>query len=495
MIHLNTSDIDQSDYTIAANQLWQKLQDYLHYLSDAEHETIELAFWQMVEAHGDQRRKSGEFYSTHPVSACVYLTQLQIDISTLCACLLHDVPEDTDVTLEDLKEHFSEEIIYLVFGVTKFSRVKYQGEQRYAENLRKMFVAMSKDIRVIFIKLADRLHNLQSLDALPPHKAHRIALESLDIYAPISARLGMSSFLGEIQDAAFPHVFPDEYKEILSYSNIEIEKRTMRINQIIARVATIFKDHQLGHAKTEGRAKKYYSIYKKIKLKKKHISQIYDLIALRIIVDSIDECYQVLSLIHQFFDPVPNRIKDYIQKPKPNGYKSIHTTVYDTETGTTFEVQIRTQLMHEFSEYGIASHWSYKTKNATQFLDSADLKWVKELVELGNTHKDQKEYLEYVKLDLFEDEIFVMTPKLDVISLPEGSCPLDFAFKIHNDIGAHASMAKVNGKPVKLNTELRNGDIVEIITQKSCKPKQDWLQWVKRRDTARTIKYLLRKSD
>jgi GTP diphosphokinase / guanosine-3',5'-bis(diphosphate) 3'-diphosphatase len=493
-IQTTTLDKDVQNF---AEQLWLSLIPYISYLDSADAEIVELAFWQMVEAHGEQKRKSGVFYISHPVATCINLAQLKLDKNTLAAGLLHDVPEDTEVSLQDIEVNFGSEIAFLVHGVTKFSKIKYRGEERYAETLRKMFVAMSKDIRVIIIKLADRIHNLETLSYLPAEKAQRIALESLEIYAPLASRLGISLFVDRLQEAAFPYVHPAEYNSLLLLPGIEKNQREHALEIILHTTEQVLNDQHLPYKKIYGRTKKYYSIYKKLKLDK-DISRIHDLIAIRIIVDSIEECYQILSALHGTFQPMSNRTKDYIIKPKRNGYRSIHSTVYDEATKTYFEFQIRTQEMHDQNEYGVAAHWAYKQSGSDkteQFLDPQNLKWIQELIDIGQENTDHQVYLQKVKLDLFEDVIFVMTPNEDVISLPEGATPLDFAFKIHQDIGYHASMAIVNDKAVKLNTELKTGDIVRIITNKSSSPKPDWLQWVVRPDSIRTIRQLLRKAE
>jgi GTP pyrophosphokinase len=409
--------------------------------------------------------------------------------------LLHDVPEDTEVSLRELEKIFSREVIFLISGVTKLSSIKYQGEDRYAENLRRMFVAMSRDIRVIFIKLADRLHNLETLDALPSEKAHRIALESLEIYAPIAERLGMGKFQDKLENLSFPYAYPEEYKDLIEGVKQEYNIRQNVLEHIKKNIEHIFNEEDIDNIKIYGRAKKYYSLYKKLDAGKT-VNEVYDLIALRIITKDIGTCYQVFSIIQSHFEPVKNRVKDYIAKPKDNGYQSIHTTVQDKDTDTVFEVQIRTEEMHEYCEYGVASHWSYKQKSdidTHSFIDTDKFKWIQDLVNLGKEPLSEEEYLQYVKLDLFQDQIFVMTPKGDAIRLVEGATALDFAFRIHQDIGRHASLAKVNGSPVKLSENLKNGDLVEIITDKKQKPHRDWLNMVKTPSAARTIRNNLRK--
>lgn len=488
-------DISRDDLEIASKQLWDFLKPYLLYLNLADLEQVEIAFMQMVEAHQEQRRKSGEYYIIHPVSACITLADMKLDRDTLIAVLLHDVPEDTEVSLRQLEKIFSHEVIFLISGVTKLSSIKYQGEDRYAENLRRMFVAMSRDIRVIFIKLADRLHNLETLDALPLDKAHRIALESLEIYAPIAERLGMGKFQDRLENLSFPYAYPQEYKALVDEVKQEYNIRQNVLEHIQKNIEYIFEQENIDNIKIYGRAKKYYSLYKKLDAGKT-VNEVYDLIALRVITPDIATCYQVFSVIQSHFEPLENRVKDYIAKPKDNGYQSIHTTVRDKDTRTVFELQIRTKEMHEYCEYGVASHWSYKQKSdidTHSFIDTDKFKWIQDLVNLGKEPLSEEEYLQYVKLDLFQDQIFVMTPKGDAIRLLEGATALDFAFRIHQDIGRHASLAKVNGSPVKLSETLKNGDLVEIITDKKQKPHRDWLNMVKTPSAARTIRNNLRK--
>ena len=492
---MKTDTVSTTSLPAAISELWEILSPEISYLSESDREVVELAFYQMAEAHGEQRRKSGQFYIIHPVEACLTLAQVRMDKDTLAATLMHDVPEDTEVTLRDLSKTFNREIIFLISGITKLSVIKYQGEDRYAENLRRMFVAMSKDLRVVFIKLADRLHNLRTLGSLPPEKAKRIAMESLEIYAPIAERLGMGMFKDEIENICFPYVHPDEYKQLISLSTVEYQKRQKQSDKIIKKAKKILADEGVSYTQLYGRAKKYYSLYKKMQ-EKNSLEKVYDLVALRIITETVEDCYHALSALHGYFEPVKGRVKDYISQPKENGYQSIHSTLVDPVSKITFEFQIRTEAMHEYAEYGVAAHWSHKQKASFAeftFLDPARLKWIKELVDLGKEDLTEEEYLKYVKLDLFQDQIFVMTPKGDAINLPWAGTPLDFAYRIHHDIGRHAVMAKVNGQPVKLSYALQNSDVVEIITDKKQKPNRDWLSMVRSGSTARAIRHDLRK--
>jgi GTP diphosphokinase / guanosine-3',5'-bis(diphosphate) 3'-diphosphatase len=475
--HINTENFE-----IAAKELWSVLVKHISYLGLEDQKIIETAFTQMVISHGDARRKSGIFYIVHPVAATIILAGLRIQKETLAACLLHDVPEDTTTTLQDLSKDFSSEIIFLIDGVTKFSTVKYKGEERYAENLRKMFIAMSKDIRVIFIKLADRIHNLSTLSALREEKRFRIALESLEIYAPIAERLGMSRFRGIIEDFAFPYVYPVDYNKFVCDSTIEITHREQILEDILKTTSQFLHDDGVKVEHINGRAKRYYSIYKKL-LEKRSLTKIFDLIAIRIICNTVDDCYKVLSMLQRHFDSVPGRLKDYIVHPKENGYQSIHNTVFFPDHKSEFEFQIRTVDMDTYAEFGVATHWAYKEKTviseevATQ--NANQLKWISDLVNLGaQTVQTDEEYVKHVKINLYEDRIFVLTPKGDALDLRTGSTALDFAFKIHEHIGRHAVMAKINGKPSKLEEVLQSGDMVEIETSKNQVPKPDWLQKV-----------------
>ena len=480
-----------SELQTESNRLWQKLEPKVNYLDNQGKELVNLAFTQMVLSHSDQKRKSGEFYIAHPVAACIILAELKLPADTLAACLMHDVPEDTETTFEQLAEDFAPEIIFLIQGVTKFGVFKYQGEERYAENLRKMFVAMSRDIRIIFIKLADRIHNLQTLQHVRRDKQYRIALESLEIYAPIAERLGISKFRGTIEDLAFPYVYPEEHERLLQKTELEIDRRQKLADKTLKAVEETLIEKQIPYELVEGRAKRYYSIYKKTLEKNRKLSEIYDLIALRIITFDVEQCYQILSEVHQMFEPLKDRVKDYVQKPKENGYQSIHTTVRDPDTKHVFEFQIRTKQMHEYAEFGIATHWSYKDnvdKNKVKSVNPKQAKWINELVKLGDKKLKEEEYLRKVKINIYHDRIFVMTPKGDVIDLRQGATALDFAFKVHEEIGNKAVLALINGTKAKLKEKLKNGDVVEIITNKNQHPTRDWLNRVSTGQATHKIK-------
>jgi GTP diphosphokinase / guanosine-3',5'-bis(diphosphate) 3'-diphosphatase len=488
-------NVSTTDIADARNQLWDILKPHIQYLEAEDREYVELAFTQMAIAHGEMQRKSGEYYIIHPVAATITLADIHLDKHTIAACLLHDVPEDTTVTFKDLAKEFSAETVMLIEGVTKFSTIKYKGEKRYAENLRKMFIAMSRDIRVVFIKLADRIHNLETLKHLRPDKQHRIALESLEIYAPIAERLGMSGIRGTIEDLAFPYVYPDEYKQLKQISSLEIIRRQKILERIIKQTRKILKEHDITIEGIDGRAKRYFSVYRKMIEKKRDIAQIYDLIALRVIASSVNDCYHILSLIQQNFETIDTHFKDYIAQPKINGYQSIHITAKFGATGDIFEFQIRTQDMNEFAEYGVATHWIYKQKGEGSILDfdPKQQKWISELVSLSKQRlfvKDE-DYLRKVKINLYHDRIFVMTPKGDVVDLRNGSTALDFAFKVHEEVGRTAMMAKINNKPVTLGERLTNGDIIEIVTDRKQIPTWDWLSKVATPNAATKIRRIL----
>ncbi len=496
--------VSKEDLEVASSQLWEILSSQMSHFDPKDGEFIELAFMMMVQKHGQQRRKSGEFYIIHPVSAAIILLELNPDKETLAAMLLHDVPEDTYEKPEDgireIEKLFGAETAFLVSGITKLGVLKYRGEQRYVENLRKMFVAMSKDLRVMFIKLSDRVHNLMTLDALPPQKAHRIALESIEIYAPLAERLGMSGFRSRIEDLAFPFVYPEKYDQFMRQAGLKLEKRLSKVQGYIAETEDILKAANIDYYYVVGRAKRYYSIYKKLELKNHNLDKIYDLIALRVVTKSISNCYEIMSLVHEKFKVLEDRTKDYIKTPKENGYQSIHMTVQDPIDGSIFEFQIRTKRMHVYAEFGVASHWSYKSKkqqpssNLVQSLMSQQsMQWVNQLLEISTQKMTNEDYLKHIKLNLFPDRIFVLTPKGDVIDLPKGACALDFAFKIHEFIGSHATGAKINGKMSKLSAGLQNGDTIEILTAKNQKPTKDWLNWVKTPGASKHIRSVLRK--
>ncbi len=446
-----------------------------------DQDMIRLAYDFAETAHQGQKRESGDPYITHPLTTAKKLAELQLDLPTIVAGLLHDVPEETNISISEIEKNFGTEVADLVNGVTKLGKIKYRGIERYAENLRKMFVAMSDDIRVIFIKFADRIHNLKTLSVLPPVKQKRIATESLEIYAPIADRLGMGKIKGELEDLAFPYVYPDAYDWLLKTIPKEYQAREKYLAKARKTIERALKKNNIPieTVSIHGRTKHLYSLYKKLLRPHidKDISQIYDLVALRIIVPTIGDCYSALGIVHGLYKPMPGRIKDYIAQPKPNGYQSLHTTVF-TENGQAIEFQIRTTKMHEEAEFGIAAHWHYKEHDGN--FNKKNLKWIKELADWQKEIKDSEQFINTVKLDIFQSRIFVFTPKGDVIDLPEQSTPIDFAYHVHSLVGDKCTGARVNNQMVSLGSQLKSGDIVEIITDKNRKgPNADWLEMAK----------------
>lgn len=435
--------------------------------------------------HGDQLRRSGEPYIIHPAQVAYTLAELELDDATICAALLHDVVEDTSITHQNLIDEFGLEIAEMVDGVTKLSKLNYESvEEAQVENYRKMFLAMGKDIRVIMIKLSDRLHNMRTLKYLPRDRQIANAKETMDLYAPLANRLGIYSLKWELEDLGFKYLYPEEYREIVEGIDRKREERLKFIDKIEEQIKQELKKQKID-AEITGRAKHLYSIYRKMKRDNATLDQIYDLFALRIIVSSVKDCYAALGVVHELYNPMPGRFKDYIAVPKPNMYQSLHTTLIG-EKGTPFEVQIRTWDMHRIAEYGIAAHWAYKEasfskgKKANVEVTEDKLAWLRETLEWQKDMQDPQEFLNTLKTELFEDEVYVFTPKGDIKVLPSGSTPIDYAYSIHAEIGHHMTGCKINSKMMPIITKLRNGDIVEIVTSDNAKgPSRDWLKFIK----------------
>lgn len=458
---------------------FKHLIDTIHtYLPQAKCDDVTKAYNLAEEAHKDQRRVSGEPYILHPLAVAQILADMKIDTTTITASLLHDVVEDTSYTLEDIKKMFGKEVAFLVDGVTKLSRLNYRTkEDQQLNSMRKMFLAMAKDVRVVVIKLADRLHNMRTLRYMRSDKQKRIAQETLEIFAPLAHRLGIFNIKWKLEDLSFRYLEPDKYYDLVDQMKQKRHVREEIVNEAIDVLKKALDEAHI-HCEINGRPKHFYSIYKKMKKDNRDLSQVYDLFAIRVIVDDVKDCYGVLGIVHSLWKPLPYRFKDYIAMPKPNNYQSLHTTVIGTR-GQPVEIQIRTWEMHRIAEYGVAAHWRYKEGNQTANKDAFDEKmgWLRNLLEWQDT-SNPKEFVNALKLDAFSDEVFVFSPRGDVIDLPQGSIPIDFAYRIHTDVGHRCVGAKINGKIVPLDYKLKNGDIVEIITSKVGKPSLDWLNIV-----------------
>lgn len=473
------------------DELLQKLKKNF---SEAEFQELKAAYDFSAAAHEGQKRQTGEPYFIHPCAVVNVLVDLGFDdVSTLVAAFLHDVLEDTPVTSDELEQKFGKEVLELVEGVTKLDKIKFvSAEDEQAENLRKMFFAMAKDYRVIIIKLADRLHNMRTLDALKPEKQIKIATQSLKIYAPLTGRLGLSFVKCELEDLAMRYLYPDDYYELVEFIKTKSKERQQFIEKICDELKA--KLQELGiEGEVNGRQKHLYGIYKKMLKQGKNIEQIYDISAVRVIVNEVQDCYTVLGAIHTMWMPLPGRFKDYIAMPKPNGYQSLHTTVI-TKFKETFEIQIRTYEMHRIAEYGIAAHWKYKEGKTGATKIDDQINWLREVMDTQRESSDSHEFLENIEGNVFTDEVYVFTPKGKVLNLPVGSTTVDFAYAIHSAVGNKCIGAKVNGKIVPLNTVLNTGDIVEILTTNSGKgPSRDWIKFVKTASARTKIRQYFKK--
>ncbi len=444
------------------------------------------------EKHKEQKRNNGEPYANHVIITGRILAELNMDTTTIVAGVLHDILEDTETTEKEFEKEFGKEILFLVKSVTKLPKLKYQGEERYAESLRKFFVSMASDVRVVVIKLADRLHNMQTLENVREDKRKRIALETLEIHAKLATKFGMQILKVQLEELAFPYAFPDEYKKTKELAGLIDATSDKRLKDITQNIKFVLDTYAVEYIEIQYRIKHLYSLYQKLRKYDMDITKIYDVVALRIILKDLGDCYKTLGLIHSEYKPMPGRIKDYIARPKANGYRSLHTTVF-TKDGQTSEIQIRTKEMHDEAEYGIASHLHYKEigKNKSKEEILRKTGWTKNLLDIQKEMEHRDDFMHHLKTDLFEKRVFVFTPKGDVIDLPEGASVIDFAFAVHTNIGAKISGAKINGKLESLETILQRGDIIEIITNKKSHPSQKWLEHVKTSFAKRQIhKYL-----
>ena len=480
-------------YKISFDEIKELLVEQKYH--DEDIEELEKAFEFAKKLHAGQYRVSEEPYIIHPIEVVKILIGLRADKDTLIAGFLHDILEDTDTEPEEIQELFGEDVLNLVQGVTKLGKLQFKStEERQAENFRRMFIAMASDVRIIFLKLADRLHNMRTLNYMAPAKQQRIAQETLDILAPLANRLGVGKIKAELEDLSLKYLHPDKYYEIAQLVSQKKAEREITVKHLIDSISQDVKASGI-NATITGRAKHYYSIYKKMNRLNVAFHDLYDITAVRVIVDTEKECYEVLGLIHSRFKPIPGRFKDYIAMPKGNMYQSLHTSVIGPRQ-KPLEVQIRTWEMHEIAEYGVAAHWRYKEKGSQKADSANDVKfsWMRKLVEYNKDTKDAADYVDSVKLDLFSDQVFAFTPGGDVIDLPQGATPVDFAYRIHSDVGHKTVGALINGRIAQLDTKLKNGDIVEIMTSKVAAPRLDWLHFVVTKQAASRIRSWYKKN-
>jgi guanosine-3',5'-bis(diphosphate) 3'-pyrophosphohydrolase len=463
-------------------------------------EVLSRAYRLSAQAHQGQKRLSGDDFVSHSVAVATILAEQQMDTTTIAAALLHDVVEDSDVTLDDLRRDFGNEVADLVDGLTKISTLNFRSTaEEQAENYRKLLMSVARDARVIIIKLADRLHNMRTLDPLPPDKRKRIALETRELYAPLAHRFGMAGVKAELEDLAFKYLEPDDYKQLARQVKARRVERDRTIERMRAPLSDELRRAGIVGWEIVGRPKNLWSIFKKMKKRGKPFEEIYDLLAVRVLVNNITDCYHVLGIIHHTWTPLQERIKDYIASPKSNGYQSLHTTVFGP-AGQLYEIQIRSRDMHRTAEYGIAAHWLYKENGKSADELDHHLSWFRQLIELQQDAHTPEEFLEFLKIDLYQDEIFVFTPRGDVKRLPKGATPIDFAFMVHTEVGEHCNGARVNGRIAPLHRPLRNGDTIEVLTSPQAKPSRDWLahvqtgrarqkirQWIKQEEQERSV--------
>jgi GTP pyrophosphokinase len=464
-----------------------------HKFSPKDGQILKRAYEISNKSHEGQKRKNGDPYFTHPREAAITLGQIFPDVSTLAATLLHDVPEDTGVSLDKLKQEFGPEIAKLIDGVTQLGQVRMKNskDKFYVENLRKLFIATSQDIRVILIKLADRIHNMRTIKFIPPEKQLKVASETLEIYAPIAARLGIGSWKDELEDLSFKIVYPKEYAEVKTVLDQELKSREESIREMEKMLHHTLRTEGIKYLEITGRVKRLYSLFRKMQKYQNDLTKIHDIIALRVIAKSTADCYAALGVIHKHFQPLPGRIKDYIATPKPNGYQSLHTTVFNKD-GKSFEIQIRTDLMHEEAERGVAAHWFYAEEGKPEGVGRVQANWIKELQSWQEETQNPEEFLESLKIDFFRDRIFVFTPKGDIKDLPAGASVIDFAFAVHTDLGYHMMGAKINGKMKSIFDELENEDTVEIIKiKKEAVISRDWLKAAKTHSARNKIRHYL----